>query len=165
MANVPIKDLPVATLALDDEVVFTDVSDGNKSKNAVRIPQLTTAQTTAGGNAVAALTAGNVLLDASGATVPIGTATTAVASSRTALAADNSATLELASGVTYTMSNAVALPNGVTLMGPASGSATIAVTGSATINGGTTAITVAANTAYTALPRAGSPAAFVVRGG
>lgn len=87
-----------------------------------------------------------------------------VASSRAALAADSGATLELANGVTYTLTDAVALPAGVVLMGPASGSATIAVTGAATINGGTSSVTVAAGSVYSAIPRATSAAAFVVKG-
>lgn len=95
-----------------------------------------------------------------------GTSTTLgpVASSRTALASDNGGTFELANGVTYTLDSAVALPAGVILIGPASGSATIAVAGSATINGGTTSVTVSAGQAYTALPRATSAASFVVKG-
>lgn len=87
-----------------------------------------------------------------------------VASSRAALAADNGATLELSNGVTYTLTDAVPLPAGVVLMGPASGSATIAVTGTATINGGTSSVTVAAGSVYSALPRATSPSAYVVKG-
>lgn len=95
-----------------------------------------------------------------------GTSTTLgpVASSRTALASDNGGTFELASGVTYTLDSAVPLPAGVILIGPASGSATIAVAGSATINGGTTSVTVSAGQAYTAIPRATSAAAYVVKG-
>lgn len=88
-----------------------------------------------------------------------------LATSRAALAADNGATLELANGVTYTLTDAVALPAGVIWIGPASGSAVVAVTGSATINGGTTSITIAAGEVYSGLPRATNPAAFVVKGG
>jgi hypothetical protein len=100
------------------------------------------------------------------AATPSGTGTILVSASRTAVSiTDNAATLELASGVTYTLSDAVALPQGVNILGPASGSATIAATGSATINGGTTAISVGAGAVFTALPRAGAPAAFVVKGG
>ncbi len=87
-----------------------------------------------------------------------------VPSSRSALASDNGQTLELANGVTYTLTNAVALPAGVTLMGPASGSATIACAGTATINGGTSSVSVAAGTVYAAVPRPSSAIAFVVKG-
>lgn len=91
--------------------------------------------------------------------------TSAVASSRSALAADSGATLELAAGITYTLDSAVALPAGVTLMGPASGSpAVLAVTGTATINGATTSLQIGAGQAFTAVPRASNAAAFVVRG-
>jgi hypothetical protein len=86
-----------------------------------------------------------------------------VATSRTALASDNGATLELAAGITYTLSDAVPLPAGVAFQGPASGTApTIAVTGSATTNGATSAITVPAGKMATAIPRASNPAAFLV---
>lgn len=86
-----------------------------------------------------------------------------VATSRTALASDNGLTLELASGITYTLSDAVALPAGVAFQGPASGSAaTIAVTGSATTNGATSGISVPVGKMATAIPRASAPAAFLV---
>ncbi len=140
-------------------------ADEAAQRTAIGAVALTPAQSAVPATGVAALDASNVLRGLDGLPLPVGSATTAIAASRTALTADNSATLELASGVTYSLSNAVALPHGVTLMGPASGTAIIAVTGSATINGGTSSITVAANTAYTVLPRAGAPAAFVVRGG
>lgn len=87
-----------------------------------------------------------------------------VTTSRTALPYDNRQTLELADGVTYTLSDGVALPEGVTLMGPASGTATIAVSGSATTNGATADITISAGEVYVALPRVSAPAAFVVKG-
>lgn len=61
MADVAHKDLPTATLALDDKVLFADTSDGGASKNAIGVPVLTTAQTTAGATGVAALDASNVL--------------------------------------------------------------------------------------------------------
>ena len=86
-----------------------------------------------------------------------------VSASRTALASDNGQTLELAAGVTYTLSDAVALPAGVAFQGPVSGTApTIAVTGSATTNGLTAAITVPVGKMATAIPRKSAPAAFLV---
>jgi hypothetical protein len=88
----------------------------------------------------------------------------AIATSRTAVAADNGVTLELASGVTYTLSDAVPLPAGVTLLGPATGTATIAVTGTATINAATASIVMTAGQAYSAVPRPSNAAAFVVKG-
>lgn len=107
---------------------------------------------------------GKASLDTDNIQSPVDGAGSAVASSRTALAADSGAMLELAASVTYTLSDAVALPGGVTLMGPASGTAAIAVTGSATINGGTTSVTISAGQVYVALPRATNAAAFVVKG-
>jgi len=93
-----------------------------------------------------------------------GGSTTAVASSRASLAADSGATLELANGITYTLDSAVPLAAGVTLVGPATGSATLAVTGSATMNGGTTSITISAGQVYSAIPRASSASAYLVKG-
>ena len=81
---------------------------------------------------------------------------------RAALASDNGGTLELSASVTYTLTDAVALPAGVAFQGPASGSATIAVTGAATANGGTTSVTVPAGKMATAIPRASNAAAFLV---
>lgn len=111
-------------------------------------------------------------LDANGNEQPLQSAvlqslvggTSSVAGSRSALASDNGTTLELASGVTYTLTNAVSMPAGVVLLGPASGSATIACTGSATINGATSSITVSAGQVYSAIPRATSTSAYVVKG-
>jgi hypothetical protein len=87
-----------------------------------------------------------------------------VGTSRTALASDNGGTLDLANGVTYTLSDAVPLPAGVTLLGPATGTATIAVTGTATINAATASIVMTAGQAYSAVPRPSNAAAFVVKG-
>lgn len=87
-----------------------------------------------------------------------------IASSRAALVTDNGGTWELANGGTYTLTDAVALSAGVTLMGPASGTATIAVTGSATINGGTSSVTISAGQCYACIPRPSNAAAFVVKG-
>lgn len=113
---------------------------------------------------------GNALVGTGGAVwvvppVPAGAGTVLVTSSRLALATDNGATLELTSGVTLTLTNAVLLPQGVNILGPASGTATIAVADAATINSSTSPVTVAANQAYTALPRSGSSVAFLVKGG
>lgn len=87
----------------------------------------------------------------------------AVGASRTALVSDNGATLELSASVTYTLTNEVALPAGVAFQGPVTGSATIAVTGTATFAGGsTTPITVAAGKMATAIPRTSNQAIFLV---
>ena len=89
---------------------------------------------------------------------------TVVSTSRTALATDSGTTLGLQSGVTYTLSDAVSLPAGVTLMGPSSGTATIAVTGAASMNGSTTAITISAYQVYAVLPGPVTPSSFRVKG-
>jgi len=87
-----------------------------------------------------------------------------IATSRAALETDSGGTWELADGVTYTLTDAVALPAGVTLVGPVTGSATIACTGTATINNATSSVTVSAGQVYAAIPRASSAVAFVVKG-
>lgn len=87
-----------------------------------------------------------------------------LAESRPALASDSGATLELSAGVTYTLTDAVSLPAGVVLIGPASGTATIACTGSATINGATSSITVSAGQVYSVIPRASVASAYIAKG-
>jgi len=87
-----------------------------------------------------------------------------IATSRAALATDSGGTWELANGVTYTLTDAAALPAGVTLVGPVTGSATISCTGTATINNATSSVTVSAGQVYAAIPRASSAVAFVVQG-
>lgn len=89
--------------------------------------------------------------------------TTLISTSRTALATDDDQTFELAADVTYTLSDTIKLPAGVILIGPASGTATLAVTGSATTNGATSAITIAAGEVLAAVPRASNTSAFVVK--
>lgn len=84
--------------------------------------------------------------------------------SREAIPVDSGATLELSAGVTYTLTSSVLLPDGVILVGPASGTATIAVANSATINGGTSAVTITAGQVWAAIPRKSNPAAFVAKG-
>lgn len=64
--------------------------------------------------------------------------------------------------MTYTIGADVALPGGVAFLGPASGSATIACTGGATLNGGTSSVTVAAGKMATAVPRASTSTAYLV---
>lgn len=78
---------------------------------------------------------------------------------------DNGATLELAAGVTYTLADTASLPAGVVLLGPVSGTATIAVSGAATINGATTSISVNAGQVYSIIQRKSNPAAFLAKGG
>lgn len=101
------------------------------------------------------------LVGANGASV-VG-ASNSVSSSRTALASDNGATLELENGITYTLDSAVPLPAGVILVGPASGSALLAVAGTATTNAATASITVSAGQIATAIPRASSSSAYIVK--
>ena len=103
----------------------------------------------------------NQLVTGSGSPVS-GGVSSLVSTSRAALAADSGATLELASGVTYTISASVPLPGGVTLIGPASGTATLACTGGATLNGATTSVTIPTGKLASALQRASSASAYLV---
>ena len=86
-----------------------------------------------------------------------------VGTSRSALASDSGNKLELANGVTYTLTDAVALPADVVLLGPEPGSATIAVTGTATANGTTSNITISAGQVASIISRPSNPAKFVVK--
>lgn len=94
---------------------------------------------------------------------PVKLAPLPVTASRTAKFSDDGAILELSASVTYTLSNAVPLPSGVTLIGPASGTATLAVTGGATTNGATSTISITANSTNLVMLRAGSSTAYVVK--
>lgn len=76
---------------------------------------------------------------------------------------DDGATLEAVSGITYTLTDSEPLAAGFTLMGPPSGSATIAVAGTATINGKTDSITVNAGQIFSAVPRKTAPSAYLGR--
>jgi hypothetical protein len=86
----------------------------------------------------------------------------AVATSRTALATDNGRTVELSTGVTYTLTGAVPLPAGVSFVGPVSGAASVAASGGATLNGGATPVSIPAGKLAAAVPRASDLTAFLV---
>jgi hypothetical protein len=96
---------------------------------------------------------------------PVSGDTVLVAESRTALPSDSGQTLELAASVTYTLSGAVPLPGGVVLMGPASGSATRAVTAGATVGGSTDSATIDARALVALIPRASDATAYEQAGG
>jgi hypothetical protein len=100
-----------------------------------------------------------------GANSPVSGDTVLVAESRTALPSDSGQTLELAASVTYTLSGAVPLPGGVVLMGPASGSATRAVTAGATVGGSTDSATIDARALVALIPRASDATAYEQAGG
>jgi hypothetical protein len=87
-----------------------------------------------------------------------------VSASRLLTADDDGAPLELVSGVTVTYDGATAIPAGVVLLGPPTGTATLAVSGTGTINGGTLSVSIPAGGAFTAMPRASDSAALIVRG-
>lgn len=87
-----------------------------------------------------------------------------VSVSRNALPADNGATLELVADVTYTIPDTALLSTGVALIGPVTGTATLAVSGTATLNGATTSITISAGQIVSAIPRVSSPNDYIVKG-
>lgn len=85
--------------------------------------------------------------------------------SRLATASDNFSTLELANGVTYTLTDTVGLSGGLILMGPVTGTATLAASGVVTMNGTTSPITISSGAVYSIIPRGSNPNAYVVSGG
>ncbi|HEY8879208.1 MAG TPA: hypothetical protein VIN03_16690 [Roseateles sp.] len=85
-----------------------------------------------------------------------------LSASRSADIGDNGGVFELASGVTYTLTNVAPLPAGLTLIGPASGTATLAVSGSATLNGDTASILLGAGQIYRVTARASNPSAYLM---
>ena len=140
MADVAHKDLPTATLALDDKVLFADMSDGGASKNAIGVPVLSAAQTTAGATGVAALDASNVLRGLDGFPLPINAANVTDAAGLTLRPVHLNTPYRLAaSGITYALDADTAWPalDGVVIGLPATGSVSVSVAGGATLNGAT----------------------------
>ncbi len=86
-----------------------------------------------------------------------------IAANRNALASDSGSTFGLASGITYTLTDPALIPAGVILQGNAAGGGTIAVSGSATINGATIATILSARQVAVVLPTPGSTTDLTVK--